>query len=596
MSSKYRQSIQTPFPSLLAIYFLVLLLSSDGVLSFYVPGVAPVEFKKGDPLVIKAVKMTSSQTQLPYSYYSLPFCKPNASKLVYKSENLGEVLRGDRIVSTPYEFKLGQNVACQLACHNPETPLHWKPPYATEAFSHIEHHYFVHMIVDNLPCVTKTIGPGSSSVLGGAENEDTNANSHFHVGYPLGFMSQDNQHAYINNHLDFNILYHTDDEKSFRVVGCEITPSSVNRVFIRPKETDCAVPRVTAGQQNFQDNQEIKANTDNELFFTYSVVWTPSAVREMGIEMGCLSTDDGRQYSLVLNYQLCRRGLVSHRRDIARYNNMEDSAEEALEEVGWKLVHGDVFRPPRYPRLFASLIGSGIQILGMAVVTIFFAMFGMLSPASRGALMSAMIFLYVIMGTFAGYHSSRLYRSMRGKEWKKQAFMTATLFPGIVFGTKPYQHPVRTNQIPRQIPPQPCALMAGILPFGAMFIELFFIYNALWHNQFYYMFGFLFLVFLILLVSVSQIAVVLCYFQLCGEDYHWWWRVLFSSGGSAIYMFFYAVFYFHTRLEITEFIPTLLYFAYTGLMVLTAFLLTGTIGFYSSYIFLTKIYGAVKID
>lgn len=66
-------------------------------------------------IISQAVKMTSSQTQLPYSYYSLPFCKPNASKLVYKSENLGEVLRGDRIVSTPYEFKLGQNVACQLA-------------------------------------------------------------------------------------------------------------------------------------------------------------------------------------------------------------------------------------------------------------------------------------------------------------------------------------------------------------------------------------------------------------------------------------------------------------------------------------------------
>jgi transmembrane 9 superfamily protein 2/4 len=59
----------------------------------------------------------------------------------------------------------------------------------------------------------------------------------------------------------------------------------------------------------------------------------------------------------------------------------------------------------------------------MAVVTIFFAMLGLLSPASRGALMSAMIFLYVIMGTFAGYHSARLYRTLRGKEWKKQAFM-----------------------------------------------------------------------------------------------------------------------------------------------------------------------------
>ena len=36
--------------------------------------------------------------------------------------------------------------------------------------------------------------------------------------------------------------------------------------------------------------------------------------------------------------------------------------DDAMEETGWKLVHGDVFRPPRNPRLFVSLIGSGIQI------------------------------------------------------------------------------------------------------------------------------------------------------------------------------------------------------------------------------------------
>lgn len=69
-----------------------LLLETNG---FYVPGVAPVEFKKGQKIDVKAVKMTSIHTQLPYEYYSLPFCRPN-NGIIYKSENLGEVLRGDR--------------------------------------------------------------------------------------------------------------------------------------------------------------------------------------------------------------------------------------------------------------------------------------------------------------------------------------------------------------------------------------------------------------------------------------------------------------------------------------------------------------------
>lgn len=38
--------------------------------------------------------------------------------------------------------------------------------------------------------------------------------------------------------------------------------------------------------------------------------------------------------------------------DIAKYNKQE-LMEEANEEFGWKLVHGDVFRPPKdHPMLF----------------------------------------------------------------------------------------------------------------------------------------------------------------------------------------------------------------------------------------------------
>ena len=62
------------------------------------PGVAPVEFKKGQKIDVKAVKMTSTHTQLPYEYYNLPFCRPRNGTVYYKSENLGEILRGDRFV------------------------------------------------------------------------------------------------------------------------------------------------------------------------------------------------------------------------------------------------------------------------------------------------------------------------------------------------------------------------------------------------------------------------------------------------------------------------------------------------------------------
>ena len=40
-------------------------------------------------------------------------------------------------------------------------------------------------------------------------------------------------------------------------------------------------------------------------------------------------------------------------------------------------------------------------------------------------------------------------------------------------------------------------------------------------RRFYYLFGFLFLVFLILVTSSAQIAIVVTYFQLCAENYHW---------------------------------------------------------------------------
>ncbi|CAF4438326.1 unnamed protein product, partial [Adineta steineri] len=84
-------------------------------------------------------------------------------------------------------------------------------------------------------------------------------------------------------------------------------------------------------------------------------------------------------------------------------------------------VHGDVFRPPRGKNYLAALVGSGIQILMMSFIVIVFAALGMLSPASRGALVTAACFLYVFMGLIAGYFSGRLYKTIKGSNWKRTA-------------------------------------------------------------------------------------------------------------------------------------------------------------------------------
>ena len=58
--------------------------------------------------------------------------------------------------------------------------------------------------------------------------------------------------------------------------------------------------------------------------------------------------------------------------------------------------------------LLCVLVGSGVQVLIMSMFTIAFAAVGFVSPANRGSLMVVMLFLFVLMGSFAGYNTARL--------------------------------------------------------------------------------------------------------------------------------------------------------------------------------------------
>ena len=91
---------------------------------------------------------------------------------------------------------------------------------------------------------------------------------------------------------------------------------------------------------------------------------------------------------------------------------------------------------------------------------------------------------------------------------------------------QPWTHPTRTNAIPRQIPPQTWylrnfqgILLAGLIPFAVLFIELLFVFKNLWQDKsgYYYVFGFLGVVSTILVITISEVTIISTYSQLCAE-------------------------------------------------------------------------------
>ena len=76
---------------------------SANLASFYLPGVSPDSYEENEAVKLFVTKLTSTKTQIPYDYYSLNFCKPKHAK--EQSENLGEVLSGDRIENSVYKVR-----------------------------------------------------------------------------------------------------------------------------------------------------------------------------------------------------------------------------------------------------------------------------------------------------------------------------------------------------------------------------------------------------------------------------------------------------------------------------------------------------------
>mmetsp|Transcript_25046 Transcript_25046/g.59618 ORF Transcript_25046/g.59618 Transcript_25046/m.59618 type:complete len:264 (-) Transcript_25046:1426-2217(-) len=203
-----------------AALFAVGLLS--GASGFYLPGVAPQDYARDDAVTIKVNKLSSTKAQLPYEYYSLPYCRP--TQIISSAENLGEVLRGDRIENSLYELEMRADEQCKVVCKIES--LSQKQSNAFKA--KIEDEYRVNMILDNLP-----VGMVKMRQENGAQVKT------YERGFPVGFKAAieegGEEKYFLHNHLRFTILYHKDlDTDLSRIVGFEVEPFSVKHEYEQP--------------------------------------------------------------------------------------------------------------------------------------------------------------------------------------------------------------------------------------------------------------------------------------------------------------------------------------------------------------------------
>lgn len=655
--------------------FLAAVLAAPQLVSaFYLPGVAPASYGKDEPvpLNVNAIRPVAGpdamlHSVVSYDYYHplFQFCRPlDGPQDVGAS--LGSILFGDRIKTSPFELKMARNESCKALC---KTTYQKGAAFGVNEL--IRSGISLNWLVDGLPAGQKIVDEQSGTEF-------------YNPGFLLGQHTGDGDQVLFNNHYDIIIEYHEvpGSQELYRVVGVIVQPES--KKYKGPIDEQACNTDLDPVVLNESGDTEVQF-TYGVYWVPSKTAWATRWDKYLHVfdpKIHWFSLINSAVIVVFLVLTVMSVLVRALKKDIARYNrldqlNLEDlSGTSALmedgvqEDSGWKLVHGDVFRTPKHPLLLSVLVGNGAQLFVMTGFTIALALLGFLSPSNRGSLGTIVILLYTVLGFVGGYTSARMYKSFQGDKWKLCIMLTPVLVPGIVFssfflldlflwaksssGAVPFttmlviiliwfvisvplscagswlgfraaalEPPVRTNQIPRQIPPVttylkpvPSMLLVGLLPFGAIFVELYFIMSSIWFSKIYYMFGFLFLCYGLMIMTCAAVTVLMVYFLLCAENYNWQWRAFLAAGTTSGYIFLNAVIYWVSKLSLGGFAGSVLYIGYSLLISFLFFILTGmfslvspknfrtvmltceigSIGFFASWLFVRKIYASIKID
>lgn len=465
--------------------------------------------------------------QETYNYFSLPFCRGPKREISHYHETIAEAIQGVEL-----EFS-GIDMRFKIDVPEPEEycSVHLTAADA-ESFKYaIRNLYSYQMYLDDLP-IEGLIG-------------EFNPNKGDKGSYSL------------YNHRDFIIGYNND----------RIVEVVVNSSFVANAQTE--------------PNQDIKFTytlkwvpSDIKFQDRFNKYLDPTVFKPRIHWFSIFNSFMMVLFLVGLVSMILMRTL---RRDYARYarDEFDDLERDLGDDYGWKQIHTDVFRPPPYPLLLSALVGTGYQVAVVSFVVIISAIAGELYT-ERGSILNTGIYAYALLSSVNGYFGGSLYSRLRGRNWIKQCLVSAALLPSLVCGTAfminfiaIYYHasraipfttmlsvaaiclfiitpltllgtifgrntrgqpndPTRVVPVPRPIPekkwymePSMIILLGGILPFGSISIEMYFIFTSFWTFKIYYVYGFMLLVFLIAVAVTVCVTIVCTYILLNAEDYRW---------------------------------------------------------------------------
>ncbi|GAM19770.1 hypothetical protein SAMD00019534_029450 [Acytostelium subglobosum LB1] len=631
---------------------LTLLISCMAVMMChgYIPSLTPHVYTEGQEIPMFINKLTSIESPAPYLFNSLPVCKPNTQprndNSSYKQpppRNIGQELLGEEMQRTLYKFNFLKNVWCAVLNAMPDAQCskdNRLDQSQLDQFIHlIRNSYHANMILDSLP-----VRPLS--------------NPHY-LGTRLGNNYDDQDYLY--NHFDFTVTYRPTNTRmendTYEIVGFEVNP--VSKAY-QSQEYNPNTPNICP----FGDRAGLPISNRTLVGDNPFVLWTYSVRYQLNESMSWSdrwkAPEDRLEDILSLITALSTGawlglaigGSINMWRLWRRFN----AVVETEESTRWKLIRGDVFRAPplQYQMILPILIGCGIQVMCVVLLSLFLGAIGFFSPVNYGYIPMAIIALFTVTSMFSGYFSTRNYMLFKGRDIKKNALLAALCPQGVIFiifvisdiclksldssaaistgsmftliglwlgmsvplsfcgsyyaSKMPVFVDTETNQFPREIPSGTpwyynrwfTTLTMATTPVSMIASTYNGILKTSWsalhinNNANYTMAMFT------MLCILSVVGLSTSHFIALGllryENYHWWWRSFETMGFSGFYLFIITLFLVCNWGGASSASAIFIYSCYSLMFSLCLSVMAGSVAYYFSLHFVRRIYSTIHIN